>query len=46
MKYLINVFLWIALAALLTISGAPCNTWQYWAVLACVFCMCINIMLW
>ena len=46
MKYLINVFLWVILGALLTIAGYPCVTWQYWAVFACVIAINVNIMLW
>lgn len=46
MKYLINVLLWVTLGALLTIVGCPCNTWQYWAVFACVLAISVNIMLW
>ena len=46
MKYLVNVFLFVALGTLLTISGIPCNTWQYWACFACVIGLNINAILW
>lgn len=46
MKYLINIFLWVSISVLMSSAGITVNKWQYWAVYACVYVMCLNIATW
>lgn len=46
MKYLINLFLYVAMGVVLGTAGVGANNWQYWAVFGCAFCIAVNAMLW
>ena len=46
MRIVINVFLCSAIGSILGFSGLGADTWQYWAVTACIIGVAINAALW